>query len=63
MFLWGECICSNFALSLTSLRLLGVATIGQGVIRNFGGLVAMRFLLGVFEAGLFPGKRAPATGR
>ncbi|KAJ5560243.1 hypothetical protein N7513_002642 [Penicillium frequentans] len=35
--------------------LWGVATIGMGLIRNFGGLIAMRLLLGAFEAGLFPG--------
>jgi hypothetical protein len=33
----------------------GIATMGQGLIKNFGGLVAMRIILGVFEAGLFPG--------
>jgi hypothetical protein len=27
----------------------------MGLIRNFGGLIAMRLLLGAFEAGLFPG--------
>ncbi|KAJ6088537.1 hypothetical protein N7486_009798 [Penicillium sp. IBT 16267x] len=35
--------------------LWGIATIGMGLIRNFGGLIAMRLLLGAFEAGLFPG--------
>jgi MFS family permease len=35
--------------------LWGVCTIGQGLVRNFAGLVAMRFLLGIFEAGLVPG--------
>ena len=29
---------------------------GQGLIKDFGGIVGMRFVLGVFEAGLFPGK-------
>ena len=28
---------------------------GQGLINDFGGLVGMRFVLGIFEAGLFPG--------
>lgn len=32
----------------------GIATIGQGLVRNFEGLVAMRVLVGLFEAGLFP---------
>ncbi|RDW57236.1 putative major facilitator superfamily permease-3 [Coleophoma crateriformis] len=41
---------------LASIMVLwGIATIGQGLVRNFGGLVAMRFIVGVFEAGLFPG--------
>ncbi|TID13934.1 Protein argonaute [Venturia nashicola] len=33
----------------------GVATMGQGLVESFGGLVAMRFLIGLFEAGFFPG--------
>lgn len=33
----------------------GISTIGMGLVTNFGGLVAMRVLLGLFEAGLFPG--------
>lgn len=33
----------------------GVVTIGMGVTHSFGGLVGCRFLLGVFEAGFFPG--------
>jgi MFS family permease len=33
----------------------GVITIGMGVTQSFGGLVGCRFLLGVFEAGFFPG--------
>ena len=33
----------------------GAMTMILGGINNFGGLVAFRFLLGVFEAGLFPG--------
>ena len=35
--------------------LWGIATIGQGVVNTLGGLVACRFLVGLFEAGLFPG--------
>ncbi|KAH9933974.1 MFS transporter [Epithele typhae] len=33
----------------------GAMTMILGGVSNFGGLVAVRFLLGVFEAGLFPG--------
>ncbi|KAF1839621.1 MFS general substrate transporter [Decorospora gaudefroyi] len=35
--------------------LWGISTIGMGLVNTFGGLVAMRVLLGLFEAGLFPG--------
>lgn len=34
----------------------GIVTICQGVTASFGGLVACRFLLGVFEAGFLPGE-------
>lgn len=33
----------------------GVATLGQGLVTNAAGLTGMRFVLGIFEAGLFPG--------
>jgi MFS family permease len=33
----------------------GIATVCQGVVTNLGGLVACRTIVGVFEAGLFPG--------
>lgn len=33
----------------------GVITACQGVVQSFGSLVALRFLLGIFEAGLVPG--------
>jgi sugar phosphate permease len=33
----------------------GACTIGLGATTNFGSVTAVRFLLGVFEAGLFPG--------
>jgi MFS family permease len=35
--------------------LWGVCTVCEGVVKNFGSLVALRFLLGIFEAGLVPG--------
>lgn len=28
----------------------------QGFVKNYGGLVACRFFLGIFEAGVLPGK-------
>lgn len=39
----------------TIMFLWGICTVGQGLVRNFGSLVALRFLLGVFEAGFSPG--------
>ncbi|KAJ6437464.1 sulfite oxidase [Purpureocillium lavendulum] len=33
----------------------GIVTIGQGLVKNFGGLVGLRVALGFFESGLFPG--------
>jgi MFS family permease len=33
----------------------GVVMIGQGFVKSFGGLIATRFFLGFFEAGIFPG--------
>lgn len=33
----------------------GMATMALGAVNNFAGLVVVRFLLGAFEAGLFPG--------
>jgi sugar phosphate permease len=33
----------------------GVMTMCLGAVSNFGGVTAVRFLLGMFEAGLFPG--------
>jgi MFS family permease len=41
---------------LSLLMLLwGIMMTVQGLVHNFGGLVAMRWMLGTFEAGLFPG--------
>ena len=33
----------------------GVLTVCQGVVESFGGLIACRFILGIFEAGVSPG--------
>lgn len=41
--------------------LWGIATVGMGLVKNFGSLIAMRVLLGFFEAGLFPGTFAPVS--
>jgi MFS family permease len=34
----------------------GIVMTLSGVVQNFGGLVATRFFLGLFEAGFFPGR-------
>ena len=33
----------------------GLATIGQGLVSNLGGLIGCRFLVGAADAGGFPG--------
>jgi hypothetical protein len=33
----------------------GIIMTLHGVVQNFGGLLAVRLLLGIFEAGFFPG--------
>lgn len=61
MTCWGMLgFCSTSFLSeKVDLRLIehrtGIATICQGLVKNVGGLIACRFLLGLFEAGVFPG--------
>ncbi|CED83264.1 Permease of the major facilitator superfamily [Phaffia rhodozyma] len=41
---------------LTSIMVLwGIAMIAQGLVKNFQQLMVVRTLLGIFEAGLFPG--------
>ncbi|KAG7442850.1 MFS general substrate transporter [Guyanagaster necrorhizus] len=37
------------------MTLFGLVTMLQGFVQNFGGLMATRWFLGVFEAGMFPG--------
>ncbi|KAK0445880.1 major facilitator superfamily domain-containing protein [Armillaria borealis] len=39
----------------TLMTIWGIITILQGVVTNYGGLLACRFFLGVFEGGVFPG--------
>ncbi|KAG5986657.1 hypothetical protein E4U54_005312 [Claviceps lovelessii] len=38
-----------------NMFLFGLTTMLQGVVRNYGGLLAARFFLGLFETGMFPG--------
>jgi MFS family permease len=53
------------------MLLWGIVTIGQGLVQNQAGLIAMRLLLGLFEAGFFPGcvylismsEASPKTGQ
>ncbi|GAP92265.1 putative MFS general substrate transporter [Rosellinia necatrix] len=35
--------------------LWGITTVAQGLVQNIQGLIATRFLLGLFESGVFPG--------
>lgn len=35
--------------------LFGLATVCQGLVQNYSGLIATRFFLGLFETGMFPG--------
>lgn len=35
--------------------MFGVVEVCQGLVQNYGGLLATRFFLGLFEAGMFPG--------
>ncbi|KAI0535554.1 MFS general substrate transporter [Xylaria digitata] len=37
------------------ILIFGVVMIGQGFVQSYGGLLATRFLLGLAEAGIFPG--------
>ncbi|KAK3722773.1 High-affinity nicotinic acid transporter [Vermiconidia calcicola] len=38
-----------------NMFLFGFVTIMQGLVKSYGGLLATRFFLGVFETGMFPG--------
>jgi len=38
-----------------SMFIFGCITIAQGLVKNYSGLLAARFFLGVAEAGIFPG--------
>ena len=35
--------------------MFGLVSVCQGLVKNYSGLLATRFFLGVFEAGMFPG--------
>lgn len=39
----------------TCMFLFGIAILCQGLVQNYSGLLATRFFLGLFEAGMFPG--------
>ncbi|ODQ80083.1 hypothetical protein BABINDRAFT_161717 [Babjeviella inositovora NRRL Y-12698] len=55
-------VLSNFAIKRIAPHIwlsgcilcFGAVSIGMGFVKNFGGLVACRFLLGIFESGAFP---------
>jgi hypothetical protein len=54
MVLWGMFSSSCGENGFVNCCVTGIATIGQGLVKSFEGLVAMRVLVGIFEAGLFP---------
>lgn len=39
----------------TLMFLFGIASVAQGLVQNYSGLLATRFFLGLFEAGMLPG--------
>ena len=51
--LLGYAQCFSPVLKLTIHK--GLVTACQGVTQSYSGLVVCRFLLGLFEAGFFPG--------
>ena len=40
----------------------GFCSIMQGIVHNFSGLLAVRFFLGLFETGMFPGGMCQSHG-
>lgn len=40
----------------------GLVTICQGLVQGYGGFIATRFFLGLFETGMFPGMRGKIRG-
>lgn len=43
--------------------LFGLVTVCQGLVRNYSGLLATRFFLGLAETGMFPGCKATPLPR
>lgn len=41
--------------------LWGIMMTLHGIVQNFGGIVSVRFIMGIFEAGLFPGAVSVST--
>lgn len=39
----------------------GLVTVCMGLAQGYGGLIACRFFLGLFEAGMFPGLYPPSS--
>lgn len=56
MFGWGECLSRFEPLMVEDIANgeIGVCTVGEGLTRSFPGLLACRFLVGMFEAGFAP---------
>ena len=55
MVCWGRCISPRH-LGTRIDASTGIVTVCMGVTKSFAGLIICRFLLGLFEAGFFPGK-------
>lgn len=56
MFCWG--LYLFFIGESADYMFIGVCTMGQGLTKSFGGLVACRALMGFFESGFVPGEFA-----
>lgn len=42
--------------------MFGLVTVCQGLVQGYGGLITTRFFLGLFEAGMFPGRSPSVFG-
>lgn len=45
-----------------NMFLFGFTTMMQGLVKNYSGLLATRFFLGLFETGMFPGGESRNSG-
>jgi len=52
---WRGRLANNIDIVSLCMFMFGLVMIFQGLVSNWGGLMATRFFLGVFETGMFPG--------